>query len=281
MMPSAVLMVEKLKGTGFINKAAQHNKRAQQAELGARQHIDAGLSHCNASLHGLATPAEIAGYARERMEAAGVGKLRKDAVRAIEWVFSLPAGHGIDEDAYFRDAMLWVAAQSGGLDNVLCADIHRDEAQPHCHVIVLPLIDGRMVGSDLLGGRAKLAALKNDFHAKVAKGYGLRREAGKLQGAMKHEAVHMVLDRLKQSADAALDSRAWQAIREAVLANPRPFLLALGLDEPQRKLRTMAQVFTSQGKGAKKEPRMNNNPIGFANSEPTQAVQENLEPYAL
>ncbi len=249
MMPCAVLRVAKLKGAGIINKAAQHNKRAQQAELGSRRHIDASLSRFNASLHGLATPTEIASYARERMAKAGVGKLRKDAVLAIEWVFSLPAGHGINDDGYFCEAMLWVAAQSGGLDNVLCADIHRDEAQPHCHVIVLPLIEGKMLGSDLLGGRAKLAALKNDFHAKVAKAYGLRRETGKLQGAMKHDAVQMVLNKLHQSTDAALQSKAWQAIREAVEANPRPFLTTLGLDEPRRKLRTMAQVFTSQGRG--------------------------------
>jgi hypothetical protein len=263
MTPCAVLRVAKLKGAGIITKAAQHNKRAEQDELGARRHIDPSLSSRNVSLHGLATPRAVADYARERMGVAGIGKLRKDAVRAIEWLFSLPAGHGVDDYAYFRDAMLWVAAHSGGLENILCADIHRDEAQPHCHVIALPLVGGKMLGSDLLGGRAKLAALKNDFHANVAKRYGLRREGGILQGALKHEAVHMVLEMLNQSGDAALQSKAWQAIREAVEANPRPFLAALGLDEPQRKLRTIAQVFTSQGKGPKQERPMDYNPIGF------------------
>lgn len=267
MIPCAVLRVEKLKGAGIITKAAQHNKRAAQDELGSRRHIDPGLTSCNVCLYGRASPREVADYARERMEAAGIGKLRKDAVRAIEWLFSLPAGHGIDDHAYFRDAMLWVAAQSGGLKNILCADIHRDEAQPHCHVIVLPLIGGKMLGSDLIGGRAKLAALKNDFHANVAKHYGLRREAGKLQGALRHEAVAMVLTKLNQSADAALKSKAWQAIREAVEANPRPFLTTLGLEEPQRKLRTMAQIFTSRGKGAKHESPDNQNPIGFETSQ--------------
>jgi hypothetical protein len=281
MTPCAVLRVAKLKGAGIITKAAQHNKRAVQDELGSRRHIDPGLSSRNVSLHGLATPSEIAGYARERMEAAGIGKPRKDAVRAIEWLFSLPAGQGIDDHAYFRDAMLWVAAQSGGLENILCADIHRDEAQPHCHVIVLPLIGGKMVGSDMLGGRAKLAALKNDFHAKVAKRYGLRREAGKLQGALKHEAVHMVLATLNQSGDVALQSKAWQAIREAVEANPSPFLAALGLDEPQRKLRTVAQVFTSQGKGAKQERPIAQNPIGFEGADFVCSTVLEREPYAL
>jgi hypothetical protein len=281
MMPCAVLTVKKLKGAGIITKAAQHNKRAEQAELGSRRHIDPSLSCRNVSLHGLATPKAIADYARERMEAAGIGKLRKDAVRAIEWLFSLPAGHGIDDHAYFRDAMQWVAAQSGGLDNILCADIHRDEAQPHCHVIVLPLVGGKMVGSDMLGGRAKLAALKNDFHAKVAKSYGLRREAGKLQGALKHEAMHLVLARLNQGADAALQSQAWQAIRLAVEANPRPFLAALGLEEPQRKLRSMAQVFTSQGKGAKQERWIDRNPIGFDGAESNCTAAPETEPYAL
>jgi Plasmid recombination enzyme len=251
----AVVRVAKLQGAGKVKAAAAHNKRTIQAELGARGHINPLRTTLNESLHGLASPDAIATYANDRMAAAGITKLRKDAVRAVEWLFSLPANHAIDDTRFFAGCVQWVADNFGGAGNLLCADIHRDEAAPHCHVLVLPLIDGKMNGSAAVGGRAKVKALKEDFHNKVAKGYGLRRETGKLQGAQKNEAVAMVLKRLNEDADPALVSAVWQYVREAIGNDPRPYMQALGLELPQRPLRrTMAQIFTSKGKGAKVEP---------------------------
>jgi Plasmid recombination enzyme len=152
------------------------------------------------------------------------------------------------------ECVQWVARHFGGRANLLSADIHRDEAAPHCHVLVLPLVGGKMNGSAAIGGKAKLAALKNDFYDSVAKGYGLKREGVTLNAALKHQAVALVLQRLNQDADAALVSGAWQAIRDAIERDPRPFMEVLGIDPPARKLRTVAQVFTSTGKGGKVEP---------------------------
>ena len=164
-----------MQGAGKIKTAAAHNKRTIQAELGARGHINPLRTALNEALCGLASPEAIAQHANDRMAAAGISKLRKDAVRAVEWLFSLPANHGINDRRFFADATQWVADNFGGVDNLLCADIHRDEAAPHCHVLVLPLMGGKMRGSAAVGGRGKLKALKNDFYDKVAKGYGLSR----------------------------------------------------------------------------------------------------------
>lgn len=246
----AVLRVAKLTGAGKIRLAAAHNKRAIQAELGARGHIDPQRTVLNESLHGPSNPEAVAKRANDLMAAAGVTKLRKDAVRALEWLFSLPANNGLDERQYFVDAMAWVAANFGGVDNLLCADIHRDEAAPHCHVLVLPLFNGKMQGSDAVGGPGKLKALRSDFYATVAKRYGLGGEPKALQGALKHEAVTMVLERLNADADAVLCSAVWQPVRDAIGHDPGAFLAALGLQPPRRKLRrNMTQIFTSKGKG--------------------------------
>jgi hypothetical protein len=51
--------------------------------------------------------------------------------------------------------------------------VHHDEAAPHCHILLLPLVGRRMIGSDLMGGPATLEARQADFHAKVGKRYGL------------------------------------------------------------------------------------------------------------
>ena len=46
------------------------------------------------------------------------GKLRKDAVMAVEIVFSLPPGSGIDDRGYFSDCVNWAARNFGGFANV-------------------------------------------------------------------------------------------------------------------------------------------------------------------
>lgn len=127
-----MLRAKKLKGSAIVRAAAAHNKRTIQAELGAGGSIDAGRSRFNESLAGPSTAGLVADRARFLMETAGVVHLRKDAVRAIEFVISLAPSHGIDDRSFFVDAVAWLAARYGGIDNVLSADIHRDEPAPHC-----------------------------------------------------------------------------------------------------------------------------------------------------
>jgi Plasmid recombination enzyme len=93
----AVLRVSKLQGNGRVMIAAAHNKRAAQDEHGARGHINPQRTALNEALHGLPSSKAVAQHARDLMAAAGITKLRKDAVRAIEWVFSLPLQHGLDD----------------------------------------------------------------------------------------------------------------------------------------------------------------------------------------
>jgi hypothetical protein len=265
MVHSFVLRVQKLKGSGIIRAAAAHNLRVSQREHGARAHIAVERTALNESLMTrsdyIASPDAIAQYARERMKAAGITKLRKDAVLGLEWIFSLPSDHHLDERAYFADAVAWVAENFGGVDNLLCADIHRDESAPHCHVIIVPLINGKMQGSDAVGSPGKLRGWNQDFHDKVASRYGLCRNE-RLQGSHKAKAARLVLDHLNVSQDPAMRSSLWQPLRDAIERDPSPFTTALGLELPRAKpKRTMAQIFTSKGKGANHEKTANH--IGF------------------
>lgn len=254
MSGGAMLRVKKLKGSGIIRAAAAHNKRSIQAEVGAGGNIDPRRSGLNECLTGPETPEAVALLARDRLQAAGLTKLRKDAVRALEFVVSLPPTHTINDRAFFVSCVEWVASRYGGYSNILSADIHRDEAAPHLHVLLLPLIDGRMKGSDLLGGRALLAQMHNDFHAQVANHYGLKRATARLTGKGKVAGVAAVLKQLKTTSDAALQSKVWGVIRECAERDPSPFMQALGIDpahKATKPLRSMTAIFTSKGKGAK------------------------------
>ena len=259
MSGAAFLRIKKLKGGGIITVAARHNKRVIQAEMGATGSIDPTRSRLNYSLAGPAAAGDVGQLAKDLMTAAGVVKLRKDAVMALEVVFSLPPRHTIDDRAYFTDCATWAAHHFGGV--TLSVDVHKDEAQDHCHVLLLPLVKGRMSGSDMLGGKQMLLAMHKQFHLDVAGRYGLSKAPARLTGASKQAAAKAVLQKLRETGDSALQSAAWAAIRAMIESDPMQFVMALGIElkAPAKKLRTMATIFTSKGKGSTKDA----NPIGF------------------
>ena len=154
-------MAAKLKGGGIITVAARHNRRVIQAEMGATGSIDPTRSHLNETLAGPSTAADVGQLAKDLMTAAGVTRLRKDAVMALEIVFSLPPGHAIDDRAYFNDCAVWAVVYFGGM--TLSVDIHRDEAQDHAHVLLVPLQGGSLQGSDMVGNKKKLTELQAKF----------------------------------------------------------------------------------------------------------------------
>lgn len=262
MTAAAFFRVKKLKGGNIITTAARHNRREIQAELGAVGAIDPARMHLNFTLEGPAAAADVGVQARSLMLAAGVGALRKDAVQALELVFSVPPASGIDHRVYFDACTAWAARAYGC--PVLSADVHLDEAAPHAHVLLLPLVNGRMVGSDLVGGKQALLAKQKEFHAEVASQFGLHQAPARLSLPAKQACAKAVLRRLRETGDSALQSAAWALIRDAVERDPAPFALALGIEleaPAPKKPRTMAQIFTSKGKGAATEKA--SNPIGF------------------
>lgn len=172
---SFALAIKRLHGAGIVRAAARHNLREIAAELGADSHIDTKRIADNVILRGPATGDEVAELAGVLLQAAGIGKLRKNCVQALELLFTLPAGTAVDLVQYFEEATAWAAHYFAV--PVLSSVIHRDEGAPHAHVLLLPLLDGHMVGSDLHGGRAQLWAMQKDFHEAVGVRHGLARQA--------------------------------------------------------------------------------------------------------
>ena len=98
-MTAPYVAMKKLTGSGIIRTAAKHNLRELQAEVGANSHIDAMRMGSNIILTGPPSAAEIVALSEQLMVEAGAQIKRKDAVRGIEIVFSLPPETKIDPDA--------------------------------------------------------------------------------------------------------------------------------------------------------------------------------------
>ena len=255
-------------------QAAKHNLREDQKERGARSHIDPVRSDLNQIIAGPATPAEVAALARSLMDGAGVVMKRKDYTQAFELLFSLPANTAIDTGQFFSHCLRWATDQFG-LACILSAAVHHDEPAPHCHILILPLIDGRYMGSKLIE-RTRLAKLRDSF-AKLASGYGLKEPTRRLYGARQEQTARLVLAHLESTQDTLLQSVLWFTFKQDIEGNPARYAAALGIVVPDKvlpvkKIKTMVATFTGTGKGPKSE--QTRKPIGFQKP----AVDDVLKP---
>lgn len=151
--------------------------------------------------------------------------------------------------------MDWAAAKFGGLQNIVSADVHLDEAQDHLHILLVPLFDGKLRGSAALGHRKKLSSLHESFFLEVSSKYGLTRSL-RLTRLDQTYLANSVINHL--TGDPARHSAAWGAIKYSIERNPLVYASLLGItpvnQQTGRKPRTMCQIFTSKGKGKKYEP---------------------------
>lgn len=267
------LRIKKLTGKAIIELAARHNHREILAELGAAPggHIDPARVRLNRVLRGNSTAAAVASQAQTLMDDAGIKAMRKDAVRALEIIFSLPPQSPIDQDRFFIESVQWAGQYFAA--PVISAIVHNDEPAPHCHVLLLPLVDGRMVGSDLMGGRAKLQSLQADFHTQVGQRHGLTRQTAQKRhsAATRKEAIQCAFDVLE--ANSGLSAAVLLALLAPHAGDPAPLLLALGLTMPTPAI-VKGEFVKMMTKPCKLEK-----PIGFGKKKPIgfdgSAAQEN------
>lgn len=243
-----ILRVSKISPKQRLAAAARHNLREIQRELGANSHINSSATHRNLILAGPPQSADVVHLAESLMREAGIQKPRKDAVWAVEYLFSLPAKTKISVVDYFQDCADWIANFTGC--PVLSAVVHLDEACPHLHVLVLPLIGGRMNGAKLVGYKQDLATQKANHYREVGIRYGLR-QAGTLSTAQKNEVAAAIFSQL--SADPALFSL--PDVKRALIAlikkSSSDLKQILGIPDPapEPSRKTFVGLMTAPGKG--------------------------------
>ena len=216
--------------------AARHNLREIQAEMGSIGRIDPGRSSTNTILAGPADAAEVKALAVSLLAAAELNPaaMRRDHVQALEFVFSVPPSSGVDPAAYLARCFAWLV---GALPlPVLSAVSHADEAAPHLHVLLLPLVDGVYAGGKPVE-RPKLLRLRESFFNVVAGPAGLQRESAKLHGEPKRWAVAAVLARCEAMGLPAANGPLWPVLVTAIERDPTAAVRALGIELSAQKSR--------------------------------------------
>lgn len=246
------------KGPASVLVVARHNLR----ELPLTPNIDGTKQALNHVLQGARSADAVQADYEAALAMHGIGKLRKDAVRLIEAIISLPVGVDDPQHQYFEAALQWLGTEFGKA-NILSAVIHKDEAAQHMHVLIIPLLDGRMRGADLMGS----PGVMRDRHARFAA--CMQQSWAQLEGVVqphlrlpKADMAQQVITHLQRTADPMWKSSVVQVVRDCIERNPEPFYVTLGLGQrgaactakrqrPARmaKQRTMAQIFTRPVKG--------------------------------
>ena len=244
-----VILVGKIIGKTRLLSAARHNLREIQAELGANSHIDPTKTHLNTVRHGAKSAVDVMAYAERLLRVAGIEKLRKDAVYAVEYIFTLPPETSIDFDAYFNASLEWLTAYIGC--PILSAVTHLDEGAPHMHVLALPLLGEKMQGSAVVGYKSKLCGLKQAHYEAVARRFGISRPVSWTK-KQKHFIAEQAYSLMSQRPEVLAKPDVRYALMQAMIKDPSGVQVALSITPPEipQKMRTMTQIFTSTGKGA-------------------------------
>lgn len=187
---------KKHKSKTAITHALNHNLR-----IGKQQdNVDSARSHKN-QYSGLDTKEKC--NKRRDTILSGLGKKpRSNAVLAHEVVVTASPdafkNRDFNHGQYFRDAMHHIAELHGGKQNIVSAAVHYDEETPHLHVIVIPIVDGKLNSRAVIGGNAKrMSELQTLFHNDVGAKHGLTR--GKIGSKRKHNPIKNI--------DKAIDER--------------------------------------------------------------------------
>ena len=129
---SGILRLKKITEANGIKEAARHNRRELLPELKTSLRIDPSLTYKNEVLCGPSSADEIPRLADELLKKASARVVRKDAVRAIEIIFSLPKNFEIDERASntLSASRVAVTLHEPADVNVSCVPFTTHDAEP-------------------------------------------------------------------------------------------------------------------------------------------------------
>lgn len=214
-----------------LSLAQAHNTRQIPTEFKAFNHIDPNNIHLNVELISLGNQSleeKIARLIREAGINLQCGRYkRSNKGLAIEWLFTVTPGFQCDYRALYTKSLNWLVETFPDCP-MAHAIIHLDEADPHMHVIMVPIEGKRLPASKILGFKGISRARLNDLYEKVAKDFGLSHPT-RLSGAIKRQAAEMTIKVCEKFDYRKILGRLWQPLTMAIQSRPEPFMEALGL----------------------------------------------------
>lgn len=159
----AILRTQKLKSRVAIVRSLKHSFRLQETSNADKEKLND-----NEYLDSTSMKDALSKYEDRLPE-----KVRKNAVHCIEYLITaspeaMQAKSKEQQDEYFKSSLEWLR-EKHGVENVICAGVHRDETTPHMYAYVVPIDDrSKLNCRAFLGGSKALNEMQSDFYEKVA-----------------------------------------------------------------------------------------------------------------
>lgn len=159
-MSHAIMRIQKIKGMQALAEREKHNTR--------RKTVLSADGSNNITVEGYTGLVGRVKTLEKQIDANNKRKTRKDAVRAIEVLFTSDKAFfkKCDYNQYFAECKQWLI-NTFGEDNLLQAVTHLDEETPHLHAILTTVKEGKFNYSGYINGRQDLRALQDSFFAQV------------------------------------------------------------------------------------------------------------------
>jgi len=225
LMGYCIMRMEKIKSRSSLVRAAQHNTR-ERSPLNADQD-KASQNFATGTVDDAMT----------KYSQMLPGKVRKNAVHAVELLMTASPDYAGDWKAYLRECGKW-AENLFGKSNVLSVTQHFDETTPHAHILVMPLKDGKLNANFFIGGsRDRMSQLQDDFYENVGKRFELDRGRSRAETKARHARPALY----KKFAE--LDRREKNLEHEKDLAERAMEIRAKELEEKNQKLQEFAKEY--------------------------------------
>lgn len=184
-----------------ISGVSKHNERLWESRGYERDNIDNTMIRENYNL--APERGDAVAFVNARIAALNLKRApRKDAVRMVEWVVTLPEGER-DERTFFESTYRHMADEYG-VENVVAAWVHMDEpnARPHMHFDFVPVTkDGRLSAKDIMS-RTHLRQMHPRMQELVSADLG-------------HEVPFLLPDEERGRRELSrLDAKDWRAARD-------------------------------------------------------------------
>lgn len=174
-----ILRIEKIHTIQQVLASAEHTFRERHTP-------NADPTKAAKNAHSVKNAAGVVEALEKRLSTV---KVRKNAVRCVEFLVTASPDYFKNRtgQTYFDHARKFLEKSFGAV-NVISSHVHRDEKTPHAIFYVVPIDErGKLNARGFFGGRQKMTALQDGFHAKVAKKFGLER--GVRGSKAEHETI--------------------------------------------------------------------------------------------
>ena len=212
--------------TRTLRLAEAHNLRMMAASNSA---IDPRKSHLNTelvSLGSLSLEDKVISILTARGIALDSYRLKmKNRGYAVELLFTVTDGYICDFYSLYSDCIEWL--KSYHPESVIAhAIIHFDEKTPHMHVVLVPIVEGKLQADKIRGYRNLNAQRSISLYDYLDPDYGLAYPSF-LYGASKKYCAERAISTYRSLPDAELRSKLDQCIVQAIHSRPEPFMHAM------------------------------------------------------